>query len=215
MKNFNIWPMPCQERERGALVIYINVLILFLTVQDRDKLIKFVRGRSFLRSVEPIYRLSSGQMSKVYFDLRLATLSPEGQFLIGNFMLDTLQANSLKPNAVGGLTMGADPISSATAFASYLRERPVEAFVIRREPKPHGRGLQIEGNVQSGDSVVIVDDVLTTGGSTIKAIEIAEQTGLNVLAVIVVLDRQEQNGRQNIEALGFPVHSLLTAEDFK
>ncbi len=175
---------------------------------DRDRLIKFVKARSFLKSDEPVYRLSSGQMSNVYFDLRLTTLSAEGQYLIGNLMLDAISEHGLKPRAVGGLTMGADPVSTSTAYASYLRGEPIEAFVIRKEPKPHGRGLQVEGNVGEGD------DVLTTGGSTIKAVEIARGSGLNVLAVIVLLDRCEQNGRRNVEALGIPLYSVLTIKDF-
>jgi orotate phosphoribosyltransferase len=182
---------------------------------DRQKLIDFIKGRSFLKSDKPIFKLSSGKMSNVYFDLRLATLSPDGQYLIGNLLLDKIKEHGLKPRAVGGLTMGADPVSTAVAYASYLRGEPIEAFVIRKEPKKHGRSLQIEGNVQDGDGVVIVDDVLTTGGSSIKAATIAKESGLNVLAVIVVLDRCEQNGKENVEKLGCPVYSLLTIKDFE
>jgi len=182
---------------------------------DRQRLIEFIRGRSFLRSEKPVFKLSSGKMSNVYFDLRLTTLSPEGQYLIGNLILDALKEHNLKPKAVGGLTMGADPVSTAAAFASYERGGPIEAFVIRKEPKKHGRGLQIEGNVEAGDEVVIVDDVLTTGGSVIKAINIARKSGLKILAVVVVLDRCEQNGRENVEKLGIPVYSLLTMKDFE
>ena len=184
-------------------------------VDDLRKLIEFIRAHSFLRSDEPVFRLSSGKMSNTYFDLRLTTLSPVGQYLIGNLLCDKLRALGLKPVGVGGLTMGADPISTSVAYASYLKGAPIEAFVIRKEPKPHGRGLQIEGNVKPGDAVVIVDDVLTTGGSTIKAINIARGYGLNVLAAIVLLDRQEQNGRQNVEAEGINLHSLLTADRIK
>jgi orotate phosphoribosyltransferase len=177
-------------------------------------LIEYVKEHSFLRSKEPVFRLSSGKMSNVYFDLRLTTLSPEGQHLIGNLIYSKLKELRLKPKAVGGLTMGADPVASAVAYASYLKGDPIEAFIVRKEPKAHGRGLQIEGNIQKGDNVVIVDDVLTTGGSTIKAIGIAKNTGLNVLAALVVLDRCEQNGRENVERSGCPLHSILTIEDF-
>jgi orotate phosphoribosyltransferase len=180
----------------------------------RERLVELVRERSFLKSDEPVFLLSSGKRSRVYFDLRLATLSPEGQYLIGNLVLDVLAARGLSPKAVGGLTMGADPVASAVAYASHLREKPVEAFIVRKEAKAHGRGLQIEGNIHPGDDVVILDDVLTTGGSTIKAVQIARRTGLNVLAALVVLDRMEQNGRQNVEAEGLPLLSLLTARDF-
>lgn len=178
----------------------------------KTQLIEYIKRHSFLTSAEPIFRLSSGKMSNFYFDLRLTTLAPEGQYLIGNLLYEKLQALGLKPKALGGLTMGADPVSTALAYTSYLKGDPIEAFVIRKEPKPHGRGLQVEGNVQAGDNVVIVDDVLTTGGSTIKAITIAREAGLNVVAAIIVLDRCEQQGRENVEK-HCPCHSILTIHD--
>ena len=110
--------------------------------------------------------------------------------------------------------MGADPIATATAYCSYLRGEPVRALVIRKEPKAHGTGSRIEGDVSAGDDVIIIDDVVTTGGSTIKAVEAAKNAGLNITAVIVLLDRCEFNGRQNIEKLGYPVYSILTIKDF-
>lgn len=183
-------------------------------METKKKLIDYIKNHSFLKSDKPIFRLSSGKMSNVYFDLRRTTLSPEGQYLIGNLFLDKLKGLNLNPDAIGGLTMGADPIATAAAYCSYLRGSPIEAFVIRKEPKTHGMGLQIEGNIKEGINVIIIDDVLTTGGSTIKAINIAKDTGLNILAVIVLLDRCEQNGRENIEKLGYPVYSILTIKDF-
>ena len=183
-------------------------------MNDKEKLIELVRERSFLTSDEPVFKLASGEMSKVYFDLRLTTLSPEGQSLIGNLMFEKLAELGLKPKAAGGLTMGADPVASALAHVSYLKGSPIEALVIRKEPKDHGRGKQIEGNVEEGDDIVIIDDVLTTGGSTIKAVDIARSYGLNVLAAIVVLDRCEKNGKANV-AEHCPIHSLLEISDFK
>ncbi|MDP2168279.1 MAG: orotate phosphoribosyltransferase [Thermodesulfovibrionales bacterium] len=182
-------------------------------METRKDLIEFIKRRSFLKSDEPVFRLSSGRMSNVYFDLRRTTLSPEGQYLIGNLYMDKLEELDLSPKGIGGLTMGADPIATSVAYCSYLRGKPVEAFVIRKEPKAHGMGLQIEGNVKEGDDVVIIDDVVTTGGSTIKAIEIAKKEGLNIIAVIVLLDRCEQNGRENIEGLGYSFHPILTVKD--
>ena len=181
---------------------------------SRERLIELVRERSFLKSDEPVFKLASGEMSKVYFDLRLTTLSPEGQSLIGNLMFDKLGELGLKPKAAGGLTMGADPVACALAHVSHLKGgTPIEALVIRKEPKDHGRGRQIEGNVDEGDDIVIIDDVLTTGGSTIKAVEIARSYGLNVLAAIVVLDRCEKNGKANVEQ-HCPLYSLLEMNDF-
>jgi len=113
-------------------------------------------------------------------------------YLVGNLMLDLINSQkSWKPKGIGGLTLGADPISNAIAFTSYLKDAPLEAFVVRKEPKKHGTMLWIEGNVTSGDSVVIIEDVVTTGGSTIKAIDRAKECGLNVLGVVVLIDRQE------------------------
>jgi orotate phosphoribosyltransferase len=184
-------------------------------VGNRERLIEFIKARSFLKSDKPIYRLASGKMSSFYFDLRLTTLSPEGQHLIGNLLYEKIKALGLRPRGAGGLTMGADPVATALAYCSHLKGDSIEAFVIRKEPKAHGRGLQIEGNVKEGDGVVILDDVLTTGGSVIKAIDIAKEAGLRILAVVVVLDRCEQDGRENVEKTGYPLHSLLTIKDFE
>lgn len=183
-------------------------------MEMKARLVEIVRERSFFSSEEPIYRLASGEMSKMYFDLRKTTLSPEGQHLIGNLFMDMIEQLGLEPRAIGGLTMGADPVASATAFASHARGRPVEAFVIRKEPKAHGLARRIEGNVQEGDPVIVIDDVITTGGSTIKAIRAAEEAGLKIIAVIALLDRCEQNGRENIEETGHPLYSILTINDF-
>jgi orotate phosphoribosyltransferase len=183
-------------------------------MDNRKRLIELVRTRSFLTAEEPVFRLASGRMSNVYFDLRLTTLSPEGQVLIGNLMVEKLAELGLRPKAAGGLTMGADPVACSIAYTSQLKGSPIEAMVILKEPKVHGRGMQIEGSIKAGDDVVIVDDVLTTGGSTIKAINIAKGLGLNVLAAIVVLDRCEQGGKANVEEV-CPLHSLLTIGDFR
>ncbi len=181
---------------------------------NKERLIEYIKAHSFLKSDTPVFRLASGKMSSFYFDLRKTTLSPEGQYLIGNLFCDKLDALKLSPKAIGGLTMGADPVATAVAYCSHLRGKPIEAFVIRKEPKAHGTGRQIEGNVEAGDPVVIIDDVLTTGGSTIKAVEAAKKAGLEIQAVIVLIDRCEQNGRQNVEAEGYPVHAVLTIKDF-
>ena len=190
-----------------------DCLATIARMDSRERLIELVRERSFLKSDEPVFKLASGEMSKVYFDLRLTTLSPEGQHLIGNLLFDKLGELGLKPKAAGGLTMGADPVACSLAHVSHMKGSLIEALVIRKEPKDHGRGRQIEGNVDEGDDVVIIDDVLTTGGSTIKAVEIARSYGLNVLAAIVVLDRCEKNGKANVEQ-HCPLYSLLEITDF-
>ncbi|MDA8326031.1 MAG: orotate phosphoribosyltransferase [Nitrospiraceae bacterium] len=183
-------------------------------ISNWERLRKFIRENCFLKSDQPIFRLTSGKMSNFYFDLRRATLSPEGQYLIGDIVFDRFSELGLSPRAAGGLTMGADPISTAVAYCSFTKGKPIEAFVIRKEPKTHGTMKQVEGNVDEGDEVVILDDVLTTGKSTIKAIEAAKAAGLKILAAVVLLDRGEHEGKKNVEARGVPLYSIFRMEDF-
>jgi len=186
----------------------------YATMTERDRLIEIIRTRSFQYSEQPVYPLSSGAMSRFYFDMKKTVSSGEAQVLIGKLVFEKIKETGLRIDAIGGLTMGADPIAYATAHYSYYAKSPIEAFVIRKEPKAHGLQLQVEGNVKAGDNVIIVDDVVTTGASTIKAIDIARKHGLSVKAVIVFVDRGEQNGRQNIESLGLPVYDIFTIQDF-
>lgn len=170
--------------------------------------------RSFKKTDTPSIPLSSGKMSCFYFNMKKVTYYPAGQLLIGEAVYNKIMELGLNPHAIGGLTMGADPVAVSTSFTSGLKGNPIEAFSIRKEPKEHGMKLQIEGNVQSGDSVIILDDVVTTGASTIKAINIARDHGLNILAAIILVDRCEENGRQKIETTGIPVYSIFTVNDF-
>ncbi len=188
--------------------------IVFL-MNERERLIELIKKRSYQYSENPPFKLSAGGYSNYYFNLKKTTYSPEGQYLIGNILFDKIKELSIQLDAIGGLTMGADPIALAVARRSYDRGESIEAFTIRKEPKGHGTMLQIEGYIKKGDRVVIIDDVITTGASTIKAIKAAEAFGFNIQAVIVLVDRCEQNGRQNIEALGYKVYSILTIDDFK
>lgn len=185
-----------------------------LASSNWERLRLFIRQSCFLKSDKPIFRLTSGKMSNFYFDLRRATLSPEGQFLIGNIIFDKFPELGLHPRAAGGLTMGADPIATALAYCSFTKGRPIEAFVIRKEPKAYGTMKQVEGNVSQGDPVVVLDDVLTTGKSTIQAITAARAAGLEILAAFVLLDRCEHDGRKNVEAQGVPLYSIFRMEDF-
>ena len=129
-------------------------------MDHRAQLIEYIKKHSFQRSDTPIYKLSSGNMSNFYFNLKKTTYSPIGQYLIGNLVFDKVRELGLKPRAIGGLTMGADPIATATAYTSHVKNQPIEAMVIRKEPKGHGTMSQIEGNVKSGDDVIIIDDVV-------------------------------------------------------
>jgi orotate phosphoribosyltransferase len=176
----------------------------------KNKLINLIKQRAFIKS-DTLITLSSGLKSFYYFDLRKITLSSEGQFLIGNLIYDII--NNDMPNIIGGLTLGADPIACAVAYTSFLKNTPINAIVIRKEPKAHGMSRLIEGDI-TAKNIVIVDDVITTGKSMIKAIKSAENEGLNILSVIALLDRCESKGRENIESCGYPTYSLLTIYDF-
>jgi len=181
---------------------------------DRAQLVELVRQRAFQYSEEPVFTLASGEKSHFYFNLKTVTYYPPGLVLIGELIYDKIQMLALSPRGIGGLTMGADPIAVAVAYTSQLRGNPIDAFSVRKEPKAHGLRLPIEGNLAPGDPVLILEDVVTTGGSTIKAINAARDYGLEVQRVIALLDRCEQNGRANIEACGVEMISLLDIRDF-
>ncbi|PKP57932.1 MAG: orotate phosphoribosyltransferase [Candidatus Altiarchaeales archaeon HGW-Altiarchaeales-1] len=133
--------------------------------------------------------LSSGKKSSFYIDGRILTLSPEGAYLIGEVFFDLLKDKNV--DAVGGLELGAVPICGAVAAISYLKGRPIRTFIVRKEPKKHGLRKQIEGPIKKGDKVIIIDDVVTTGGSILKAIECAEKEGLVVVGAVALFDRLE------------------------
>lgn len=161
----------------------------------KDRLIRLIYEKAFKYSEEPVFKLASGSMSNYYFNCKTVTLNPEGMYLIGNIVFEMVRDFNVK--GIGGLTLGADPIADAVAYTSYLKEKPIEAFVVRKSAKSHGTMQWIEGNVKAGDRVVIVDDVITTGKSTIEAIARAKEAGLQIVKVIALVDRQE-GGYENI-----------------
>jgi len=169
------------------------------------------------------FKLSSGGASDYYIDCRTTTLHAEGGRLTGHAILDLLEANKVDAEAVGGLTLGADPIVSNVATASAWRalERPgsplLHGFLVRKAEKTHGTGRRIEGFCREGARVVIVDDVCTTGASTIAAIEAAREAGMTVAAVVCIVEREEANGRPAVEAAaaGAPFLRLFTANDVR
>ena len=161
------------------------------------------------------FTLASGKKSDLYIDCRVTAMDPFGAALIGELGWDAVRSKihseKLSIQAIGGMTLGADPISLAIGMAS-ARSHPEEAlqvFTVRKEPKSHGAGKQIEGNFSPGDNIVVVDDVITTGGSTIKAVEAIESAGGHVKFCIVLVDREE-GGREAIEARGIHVIPLFT-----
>jgi orotate phosphoribosyltransferase len=169
------------------------------------------------------FTLSSGGTSDYYVDCRTTTLHAEGGRLTGQAILDLLEANGIEAEAVGGLTMGADPIVSNVATASACRalNNPaaplMHGFLVRKAEKAHGTGRRIEGFCREGARVVIVDDVCTTGASTINALEAAREAGMIVAAVICIVEREEAKGRPAVElaAAGAPFLSLFTANDVR
>ena len=173
------------------------------------------------------FKLSSGATSDYYIDCRTTTLHAEGGRLTGLALLDLLHRHKLHPAAVGGLTMGADPVVSAVAIASAWHAHEAHAgqlihgFLVRKAEKAHGTGRRIEGFFEQGAPVVIVDDVCTTGASTIQAIEAAVSAGMRVIGAICLVERTEAQGRAAIEAAmsaaaeGAPFLSLFTAEDVR
>ena len=137
------------------------------------------------------FTLVSGRKSRFYFDSKKTTLLPEGAYLVAAEVFDVLSRNEIEADAIGGMTLGADPIVCPVAALSHLTKRPLRAFIVRKEAKGHGTSRRIEGNLEPGSRVVIVDDVVTTGGSTLRAIEAAEAADLQVAAVLCIVDREE------------------------
>ncbi len=176
-----------------------------------ERLKQMILELAFKYSETPSFKLVSGGMSRFYFNCKTVTLDPEGQFLIGNLIFDAVSHLGIK--AIGGLTLGADPMANAAAYTSWVRKQPIQSFVVRKQTKEHGTRSLIEGKVKPGDAVVVLDDVITTGGSTLKAIAACREAGLEVVKVIVLVDRQEMNGRQNIEKEVEDVQALVTCHD--
>lgn len=155
----------------------------------KEELIQMLYSKSFMYDEEPVYKLASGRLSQYYVNCKPTTLHPKGMYLVGHSVLACIEDPTVE--GVGGLTFGADPIAMATAFASYLEKRPLKAFSIRKTQKTHGIVRWVEGDLSPGQTVVIVEDVITTGGSAIKAVQRARGEGLNVTQAVVLVDRQE------------------------
>jgi orotate phosphoribosyltransferase len=176
---------------------------------DRAALLQLLRDRSLRRGD---FILASGAHSSYYIDARLTTMSGPGQLLIGRLGLAAIDAQRWDAESVGGLTLGADPVAYAIAHAAAVAQRRVDAFTVRKEAKAHGTGRLIEGNLQEGTRVVLVEDVITSGGSALKAKEAVESAGAVVLGVLAVVDR-EQGGRDRIRDAGCEAVALFTASE--
>ena len=179
-------------------------------MEAQQQLVTLLATRSARRGN---FVLSSGRTSNLYIDARLTTMSPEGLAIIGPVGLQGVRQHfGSTADAVGGLTLGADPIAYAIAYASASTPQPIRAFTVRKEAKAHGAGRQVEGPYREGDRVVVVEDVITTGGSALKAVEVLRAHGATILGVLALVDREE-GGREAIEAEGLTVVSLTRAAE--
>ncbi len=181
--------------------------------ERRLALISVIRERSYR---EGSFQLASGKESSYYFDLKETTLNQEGMTLIGSLAVDLMEEKGLNPLAVGGMTLGADPVSVAIAFAAADRGKELESFIVRKEPKGHGTEQWIEGakSYPKGAKVLMIEDVVTTGGSGIKSVKIVQNAGFEVLGLFTVVDRLE-GGQDACKEAGIPLFSLCALDDFR
>jgi orotate phosphoribosyltransferase len=178
-----------------------------------DSLIRLIRKLSYR---EGDFTLASGKKSTFYIDVKVTALHPDGAWLTGALAVELLQREGIPVEAVGGLTLGADPIATAVSLAARAQGLHWPAFIVRKEPKDHGTSRYIEGteNLRPGARVVVLEDVVTTGGSSIKAIERLRAAGYDPLAVLTIVDRQE-GGAEAIQKLGLKFLALATLQEIQ
>jgi orotate phosphoribosyltransferase len=176
---------------------------------DRQQLIELLSTRSVKRGN---FVLASGKTSEIYIDVRLTSMSPEGLGLIGPLVLAAIRNAGWIADSIGGMTLGADPIAYATSYASNTNAPLLRAFTVRKETKGHGTGRPIEGPFQSGDHVVVVEDVITTGSSALRAIQTITESGGSISGIVAIVDREE-GGREALEAKGYEVISLVSISE--
>jgi orotate phosphoribosyltransferase len=181
-------------------------------MSDRERLLELLTRLAYEKRK---VTLSSGRESDFYIDTKQASLTAEGHYLVGRLVLAEIRAHFAGAQAVGGMTMGADPIASACSLTSFLEHAPMPAFYVRKEPKGHGTNQWLEGkkSIPAGARVAVVEDVVTTGASTLKAVERVRGEGFTVLGVVALVDRDE-GGRQAVEAAGVPLRPLFSRKDF-
>jgi orotate phosphoribosyltransferase len=182
------------------------------------ELLSLLYQKAFQYSDQPVFKLASGRSSPYYIDCKKVTLDPQGAYLVGRLIFNRIKR--LSPQGIGGLTLGADPIAQAVSIVSHLFRHPIPAFIVRKEPKGYGTASGgrspsegwIEGSLPAGSKVVVVDDVVTTGGSTLKAIERLTAHHCKILMVVAIVDRCE-GGKEAVTDLGYPFESLFTIHD--
>jgi orotate phosphoribosyltransferase len=176
---------------------------------DKVRLLEILREKSVSYGD---FELSSGRKSTYYVDSKVMTFDQEGISLTGKLVLEIIQNRAETASAIGGLTMGADPIAISTIIAALNKNYPLKSFSVRKTAKSHGKRKLIEGNLDPGDKVVVLDDVITTGASTIKAIEAITELGCDIIMVVALVDRRE-GGTEAIRKLGYDVHTIFAIED--
>jgi len=180
----------------------------------QERLLHLLTEKSFQMSDTPEFPLASGTLSQYYIDCKKAFSYPEARESIGRLIAARCKGSNF--TAVGGLVIGAYPVAIAVSDALYRSEgREIRVFIVRKEPKKHGLRKRIDGDVEKGESVLVVDDVITSGGSTIEAIRQCREAGLTVVRAIAIIDREEQDGRRHIEAEGVEFEALYTLSDLK
>ena len=183
-----------------------------MMVAEGRRLLEIIARTSLRSEPDPVFRLASGRMSRHYVDCKQALSDPEARDLIGKIIFHMIKDDSL--DSIGGLEIGAYPIATSVSDRVFRETgRRVRAFVVRKELKKHGVHSLIAGDGRRGDKTLIVDDVVTTGGSTIDAITRARKAGLQVSRVIVLVDREEDEGKRNIEAQDVDFSALFTLAD--
>lgn len=181
-------------------------------MEEDRRLLRILKDLSY---EEGDFLLASGKRSTFYIDCKETTLNPEGMYLVGHLMYQrVLRIPGIE--AVGGVSIGGDPLVCSTVIASYALRSPIPGFFIRKEPKGHGKNLWIEGgkNLRKGMNVLILEDVVTTGGSSLKAMDVTEREGFNVKGVITLLDRLD-GGKEAIESKGYHFESIFTLDDLR
>ncbi|UTF49934.1 orotate phosphoribosyltransferase [Desulfomicrobium sp. ZS1] len=176
----------------------------------KRRLARLLIEKSYL---EGDFTLTSGKKSDYYFDCKHTALHPEGAWLIGKLFLDMIRAKG-GVTGVGGMTLGADPLVSSVTVVSHLEGYPLPGFIIRKQSKGHGTNQYLEGlkNFEPGQSVCLLEDVITTGGTLLTAVERVRDQGLNIACIMGVLDR-EQGGRENLEKAGFDLQTIFTRKE--
>jgi len=193
--------MECSEKQKTGV---------FVIEESKKKLLRLLRSEGYL---EGVFKLASGKESNQYVDAKMVTLSPEGAYRTAEILLDIIAEDKI--DAVGGLTIGADPILGALAAISYHKKKPISTFIVRKEVKPHGKQKWIEGPIPPRGRVAIIDDVTTTGGSILNAInKVQENTNCEIVKVITLVDRLE-GAKQSLKDQGYDLLSIFTINDLK